>query len=331
MALYYGIGGRRIGSVGNETYTLVKSNNVVKAKVIHVNDAKTPEQIEQRSKLENTVKAYKQIGSEFLRKCFEFKKRQQSTYNAFVSANTRFSKAFFKKYSKDPDILGVGIFKIADGSLPRIPVGVSEDIVIDEVTYSFYGIKVGGAISKDSTVAEVSTELINTYHLQEGMYLNGLGVYNEGVRFNPASVDKPLTLAEFYMVVRDKQNFQLNKTDDTPINQKGFTIVGADNNKFLVLLGEFDRTALSRACIYSTSANDLALGYCAFFVSQKVNGQIKVSTAVAKENSQLEALIQKIDENPMMVNGWLATAMKILIITSYGIKKIIEIIRDWPI
>ena len=32
-----------------------------------------------------------------------------------------------------------------------------------------------------------------------------------------------------------------------------------------------------------------------------------------------------------MLRGWLSTIMKIAIVTSYGIKKVIEIIRDWPI
>ena len=41
--------------------------------------------------------------------------------------------------------------------------------------------------------------------------------------------------------------------------------------------------------------------------------------------------IAKINENPQLLRGWLTTLMKIAIITSYGIKKVLEIIRDWPI
>ena len=56
-----------------------------------------------------------------------------------------------------------------------------------------------------------------------------------------------------------------------------------------------------------------------------------VSNSVTNPNKHLEDLIAKINENPQMLRGWLSTIMKIAIITSYGIKKVIEIIRDWPI
>ena len=45
MAKYYGIGGKRKGSVGNETYAINRGENIVKSKIIQVNDAKTPEQV----------------------------------------------------------------------------------------------------------------------------------------------------------------------------------------------------------------------------------------------------------------------------------------------
>ena len=56
-----------------------------------------------------------------------------------------------------------------------------------------------------------------------------------------------------------------------------------------------------------------------------------VSSSVTNSNKHLEDLIAKINENPQMLRGWLSTIMKIAIVTSYGIKKVIEIIRDWPI
>lgn len=331
MAKYYGIGGKRTGSVGNETYTINRGENIVKGKIIHINDAKTPEQIEQRSKLQNAVKSYKQIGSDFLRKCFEFKKQKQSTYNAFVSANTRLAKPFFKKYSDDQNIIGLGNIRMSEGSLPKLPVGTSGNIVIDDVTYTFYGIKVNGALTNESSVGQVSADLIGTYHVQEGMFLNGIGVYNDGVQFNPASAENPLTLAEQYMVSKDKQNFEINRADNSAITDKGFTIVGAENNKYLVLLEEYSVDKPSPACAKTTSAGDQCLAYCAFFLSQKASGKIRVSSSYVNVNAALAALFAKIEENPVRINGWLATAMKILIITSYGIKKVIEIIRDWPI
>ena len=64
-------------------------------------------------------------------------------------------------------------------------------------------------------------------------------------------------------------------------------------------------------------------------MAQKSNN--KLSGKVFEIYAPMPAPIAKINENPQLLRGWLSTAMKILIVTSYGIKKVIEIIRDWPI
>ena len=114
--------------------------------------------------------------------------------------------------------------------------------------------------------------------------------------------------------------------------RQGFKIVKTDNMKYLVLLEENSAVNVAEGCIYeTTNENFNAIGYCAYFVSLKEGTKIFVSSSVTNSNKNLEDLIAKINENPQMLRGWLSTAMKILIVTSYGIKKVIEIIRDWPI
>lgn len=331
MAKYYGIGGRRVGSVGNETYALVKGNNVVKAKIIQVNDAKTPEQIEQRSKLQNAVKAFQNIGTEFLSKCFENKKQKQSTYNAFVSVNAKSAEPFFKKYSDDPNIIGIGNFSISKGSLPTLPVVKSSEITVDEKTYVYFGIDLGNDIALDANVGALSTTLIAKYNLNEGALINAVSIYNEGVSFKNDTND-PLTLGLVYDIKKAKNNFILNKTSEETLASKGFKIVAGQGSKYLVLLEENSQVDIAEGCIYTTTNEEIkSLGYCAYFVSQRAGNKILVSSSLSQANKGLEDLIALINANPRRLRGWLSTTMKILIIASYGIKKIIEIIRDWPI
>ena len=331
MGKYYGTGGKRRGSVGNETYAIVKGNNVVKSKIIQVNDAKTPDQIEQRSKLQNAVKAYQNIGSDFLKRCFEDKKQKQSTYNAFVSHNAKIAQPFFKKYSDDKNIIGIGSFETSYGSLPVLPIAKTADITVDESTYKYFGIELTNDISDDATIGEVSTVLINKYGLTEGSLINGVSMYNEGVKFKDDNND-PLELGLVYSVKKALNNFIVNKSEAAKITTKGFKIVKTNDMKYLVLLKENSNTEVAEGCIYET-ANDAikSIGYCSYFVSLKQGTKILVSSSRTQSNKGLEDLINKINANPALLRGWLATAMKILIIVSYGVKKIIDIIHDWPI
>lgn len=331
MAKYFGIGGRRVGSVGNETYALVKGNNVVKAKIIHVNDAKTPDQIEQRSKMQNAVKAFQNIGTEFLSKCFENKRQKQSTYNAFVSLNAKSAEPFFKKYSDNQNIIGIGNFTVSKGSLSTLPVIKSEEVTISEKKYVFYGIDLGADIDANANIGGLSTTLINKYNLKEGSLINAVSIFNEGVAFKN-DVNDPITLSLVYGIKKAKNNFILSKTSTDTLASKGFKIIPGENSKYLVMLQENSAENPAEGCIYTTDNAEIkALGYCAYFVSQKTGNKVLVSTSTSNANKELEDLINLINADPQRLRGWLTTAMKILIVTSYGIKKIIEIIRDWPI
>lgn len=331
MAKYYGIGGKRKGSVGNETYAISKGTNVVKAKIIQVNDAKTPEQVEQRSKLQNAVKAYQNMSAEFLKRCFEDKKQKQSTYNTFVSHNAKMAQPFFKKYSDDKKIIGLGQFQVSYGSLQELPVARTADITVGEKKYQYFGIELNNNIADDANVGAVSTVLMNKYGFKSGSLLNGISVYNQGVSFDDNDDNDPLDLDNSYSIKRAKNNFILNSSSAESLASKGFKIVKTNEMKFLVLLND-DHVSIAEGCIYKTDdANISSLGYCAYFVSLKEGGKILVSSSVTLSNEELELLIAKINANPQMMRGWLTTLMKIAIITSYGIKKVIEIIQDWPI
>ena len=332
MAKYYGIGGKRKGSVGNETYAINRGENIVKSKIIQVNDAKTPEQVEQRSKLQNAVKAYQNMTPDFLKKCFEDKKQRQSTYNAFVSHNAKMAQPFFKKYSDDKNIIGIGKFQVSYGSLQNLPVVKTADITVAEKTFKYFAIELNNEIADDANVGAVSDALIKKYGIKSGSILNGISIYNLGVSYNDQDDNNPISLADVYSVKRAKNNFIINASSEETLASKGFKIVKTDNMKYLVLLEENSAVNVAEGCIYeTTNENFQNLGYCAYFVSLKQGTKILVSSSVTNTNKHLDDLIAKINENPQMLRGWLSTLMKIAIVTSYGIKKVIEIIRDWPI
>lgn len=332
MAKYYGIGGKRKGSVGNETYAINRGENIVKSKIIQVNDAKTPEQVEQRSKLQNAVKAYQNMTSSFLKKCFEDKKQRQSTYNAFVSHNAKMAQPFFKKYSDNKNIIGIGKFQVSYGSLQNLPVVKTPDITVEEKTFKYFAIELNNEIADEANVGAVSTLLINKYGIKSGSIINAISIYNTGVSYNANDDNDPLTLADVYSVKKAKNNFIVNAGSEETLAQKGFKIVKTEQMKYLVLLEENSAVNVAEGCIYeTTNENFQNIGYCAYFVSLKQGTKIMVSSSVTNSNKHLEDLIAKINENPQLLRGWLSTLMKIAIVTSYGIKKVIEIIRDWPI
>ena len=332
MAKYYGIGGKRKGSVGNETYAINRGENIVKSKIIQVNDAKTPEQVEQRSKLQNAVKAYQNMTPDFLKKCFEDKKQKQSTYNAFVSHNAKMAQPFFKKYSNDKNVIGIGKFQVSYGSLKDLPIAKTADITVNDKKYKYFGIELNNNIADDANVGAVSALLTEKYQIKSGSLINAVSIYNTGVSYNANNENDPITFGDTHSVKRAKQNFIINSSSEETLASKGFKIVKTDEMKYLVMLEENSAVNVAEGCIYETDNEAFnALGYCAYFVSLKEGTKIMVSNSVTNPNKHLEDLIAKINENPQMLRGWLSTIMKIAIITSYGIKKVIEIIRDWPI
>lgn len=330
MAIKYGISGKTRGKVGALVYNINAGQNIVKERAIHINDAKTYEQVEQRSRMQNAVKAFNNIGSDFLKSCFKKKKQTHSYYNEFVSYNARNSKnayCFFEKFSKDEKIIGIGRYVISKGDLPPVPV-VSFQVGDD----TFFGIKVEQSIAVDGSakISAVSTSLMKLYGqvFQNGYLLNGIGVLNYGAHFENSN--ELLTLEDDYHVETIRKNFVIDNTDSTKISDKGFCVVEGDNNDHYLTLAKDDTTPSE--LVGNALDTSLGIGYCGFLVAFKNGSKIRVSTCHSSINKELSDLLNKIDSNPVMLeNGWLSTVMKVLIIVSYGIKKTIEIIRDWPI
>ena len=329
MAIKYGLSDKRSGRVGDLVFSLTSAGNVVKEKTIKVNDAKTIGQVEQRSKMANIVKALRDLGPAFVKRCFEKKNKAASYSNAFVSENILGHHVcpFFKKYSDDPNIIGVGQFVLSKGTLPAVPV---VEFTSNDVTY--YGIKLKDTTdaTANATVGQISTALTELYPtvFRIGYYVNAISLYNTGVSYKNDDED-PVTVDPQHVIEKSRGNFIINKTSNKKINDEGFcTVKDAQNHVYLTLCkSRYDNTISNG--VKKTGA---VLGYCGFIIAMKNGSRVKVSTCQANVSEGLASLIAKINNNPVTLsNGWLSTVMKILIVLSYGIKKTVEIIKDFPI
>ena len=188
------------------------------------------------------------MSSEFLKKCFEDKKQRQSTYNAFVSHNAKMAQPFFKKYSDDKNIIGIGKFQVSYGSLQNLPVVKTADITVAEKTFKYFAIELNNEIADDANVGAVSDVLIKKYGIKSGSILNGISIYNSGVSYNDQDDNNPITLADVYSVKRAKNNFILNASSEETLASKGFKIVKTDNMKYLVLLEENSAVNVAEGC-----------------------------------------------------------------------------------
>lgn len=329
MAIKYGISDRRSGKVGDLVFSITTNGNVVKERVIKVNDAKSIGQVEQRSKLANGVKALKNIRPKFLKCCFEDKKKGSSFSNSFIQENILGKRIFpfFKKYTEDPNIMGIGNFTLSKGSLNPVPVSTFK---LNNVDY--YGIKLKDdtPVTANTTVGNVSTALTELYPtvFKAGYYLNGIGVYNTGVSYK-ADDEDPITLANVYNVKTTYANFIIKNNDNATIKSKGFFLMKDTDNHVYLTLAVDKQTFELNPVVQKTQ---LVLGYCGFIVAAKNGPRVIVSSANANITDGLQNLIAHIQQHPVQTaDGWLSTVMKVLIVLSYGVKKTIEIIRDWPI
>lgn len=286
MAKYHGIGGRRIGSVGNETYAMTKDGNIVKAKITHTRQTRSEAQVKQRCFMGSAVKASKQIGPDFLNGCFELKSRRLSDVNKFMSLNTKRSCILPKDMYKNEKVMSFGNFQISQGS-------IMESLIVQEVTdntdvYNGIALSLTDYASDLTTVTvgKVSTDLLAQYpSLKEGMLINAFGLVNDGVTY---SATEFLSIGNDPGLIHAKQNFILNKADTSEIVKKGFKVVKVSNatNYGLVLLNEDFSTKFEGG--KKAFANP---GYVCFFAAHKEFSRLHVSNSSIVGNTAYNNIV----------------------------------------
>lgn len=119
MAVYSGISGKRRGSVGNETYTITRGQNIVRAKVIETTNPRTRSQMLQRASFASAVRLYQLATQSFFRFAFEDKKERESDYNAFMRHNISRGAVVPPVNTTDvPDYPCLGDWEWTNGRLP---------------------------------------------------------------------------------------------------------------------------------------------------------------------------------------------------------------------
>lgn len=119
MAIYSGISGKRKGSVGNETYTITRGQNIVRAKVIETTNPRTRSQMIQRASFASAVRLYQLATQSFFKFAFEDKKELESDYNAFMRHNISRGAVVPPVNTTDvPDYPCLGDWEWTNGRLP---------------------------------------------------------------------------------------------------------------------------------------------------------------------------------------------------------------------
>lgn len=119
MAIYSGISGKRKGSVGNETYTITRGQNIVRAKVIETTNPRTRSQMLQRASFASAVRLYQLATQSFFKFAFEDKKERESDYNAFMRHNISRGAVVPPVNTTDvPDYPCLGDWEWTNGRLP---------------------------------------------------------------------------------------------------------------------------------------------------------------------------------------------------------------------
>lgn len=168
MAIYYGTGGRRIGSVGNETYAVSKGQNVVREKPAQVANPRTDAQMTQRSQFLSAIRFFQRANQRFFKFAFESKKSKESDYNAFMRHNAKIGGYITKAQGDAVGYPMVVPWIMSQGSLEGVRQSIYEDV---ENERSYLAVEVATNFTGDVpvTIGELSTLLKANYpSVQEG-------------------------------------------------------------------------------------------------------------------------------------------------------------------
>lgn len=163
MAKAYITQSKRIGSVGGETYSVVKGQTIVRAKPVSVSNPRTDAQMTQRTQFLSAVRFYQRATQRFFKFAFEGKKSVESDYNAFMRLNANLGGYLTKAQSDAVGFPMIAPFTVTQGSLPNPTYGLDIALHGDEsLAQMFIGNASEGA-SAPTTIGQVSELILATY------------------------------------------------------------------------------------------------------------------------------------------------------------------------
>lgn len=278
MAKYFGISGKRLGSVGNETYDIVNRQNIVKTKVIDPKYSNTRRQVTQRAKFLDCFNMVKTVGSNYMEKAFNNRKRKESVYNVFMKNNVGQALMISPEDNKDPNMIGFGDFLVSKGNL--------QNLDYNEVDNK-QGISFISESQNITTVGALSVILRSYYtFLQEGDYINFYNFACTNLNYSNDAGD-PISVTDNIDLIKTYKNFKIDSTSNETLADKGFVVIDEENNiKTLSLKKPGADLAILDAC--TKNFNGTSVSY--FFIARQLPERIITSDSIQFGNNDYNSI-----------------------------------------
>jgi hypothetical protein len=171
----------------------------------------------------------KTIGSNYMEKAFNNRKRKESVYNVFMKNNVGQALMISPKDNEDPNMIGFGDFLVAKGNLQNLDYTEADN-------------KCGiGFITTEvdlTTVGKVSSVLRAYYtFLQEGDYINFYNFSCTNLNYSDVAED-PIAINDNIDLVKKYKNFKIDSTSQETLASKGFVVLAEENNLKILTLGK---------------------------------------------------------------------------------------------
>lgn len=272
MAIYKGTAGKRIGSVGNETYSVVKGQNVVREKPAQVANPRTYAQMEQRSIFVDAVRFYEHANKNLFKFAFEDKRSYESDYNAFMRANAKNGVNISPSMSADYRFPAIGNWLLTSGSLQGVDFSITEDEFRIDLKHA--------ASSLVTTVGGLSAMILQNYpNLANGDIITMLHIKSSAMDFSE----------EDLRVQYDGQEAASWNIWQFRINTSSSALLSTVNINDIV---EGDAFATIKSDIDQDKVEGVAV-----IVSREVPGGIKVSTTSVVNNAMAETFLTAFARN----------------------------------
>lgn len=272
MAIYKGTAGKRIGSVGNETYSVVKGQNVVREKPAQVANPRTYAQMEQRSIFIDAVRFYEHANKNLFKFAFEDKRSYESDYNAFMRANAKNGVNISPSMSSDYRFPAIGNWLLTSGSLQGVDFSIAEDEFRIDLKHA--------PSSLVTTVGGLSAMILQNYpNLANGDIITMLHIKSSAMDFSE----------EDLRVQYDGQEAASWNIWQFRINTSSSALLSTVNINDIV---EGDAFATIKSDIDQDKVEGVAV-----IVSREVPGGIKVSTTSVVNNAMANTFLTAFARN----------------------------------
>lgn len=295
MAKAYLTASKRIGSVGGETYSVVKGQTIVRAKPISVANPRTVNQMLQRSIFLDAVRFYQHSNQNFFKMAFEDRRQTESDYNAFMRTNSNRGVHVTKAMGDNPFFPALGTWTISRGSLPSAqcewPTEGNPIFMVN------IGDKLGIEPQEIPNMGVVSTLLKAKYGLREGDIVTVGIIYSSLTDVNENTLEpvfeNPIAPQWFL------SQFRIDSTSSVPPSTYN-----------LMALIQEDGSAVIATDIPTLAAS---AGFCVF--SRNTDSGLKVSTSDIVLNASATTIIEKMQQSSFIervIADWSASEGAIL-------------------